>query len=121
MHYTCYPGFDSRWRPNIFNSVLFKKACEKERIHLIMSVVVVVVVCVYVCVLVGVPSYPPAPLANVSPLNDQGLDLLSQHLVCFPDGRLRALKHDYIALILFEVILIESLPLRLIFFHFSSL
>ncbi len=28
-------GFDSRWRPNIFNSVLFKKACERERIYLI--------------------------------------------------------------------------------------
>ncbi len=30
MHYTSGPGFDSRWRPNIFNSVLFKKPV-KER------------------------------------------------------------------------------------------
>ncbi len=35
MHYTSGPGFNSRWRPNIFNSVLFKKASERERIHLI--------------------------------------------------------------------------------------
>ncbi len=35
MLYTSGPGFDSQWRPNIFNSVLFKKACERERIHLI--------------------------------------------------------------------------------------
>ncbi len=28
-----HPGFDSWWQ-NIFNSVLFKKACERERIHL---------------------------------------------------------------------------------------
>ncbi len=34
MCYTSGPGFDSQWRPNIFNSVLFKKACERERIHL---------------------------------------------------------------------------------------
>ncbi len=38
MHYTSGPGLDSQWRPNIFNSVLFKKiyikACERERIHL---------------------------------------------------------------------------------------
>ncbi len=34
MHYTSGPGFDSQWRPNILNSVLFKKACERERIHL---------------------------------------------------------------------------------------
>ncbi len=27
-------GFDSQWRQNIFNSVLFKKAGERERIHL---------------------------------------------------------------------------------------
>ncbi len=26
------PGFDSRWRPNVFNSVLF----ERERIHLML-------------------------------------------------------------------------------------
>ena len=46
------------------------------------------------------PPYPPALLANVSPLNEQGLDLLSQHLVCFPDGRIsadRSMKHDYFA------------------------
>ncbi len=36
MHYTSSPGFNSQWRPNIFNSVLFKKACERERIHLKM-------------------------------------------------------------------------------------
>ncbi len=34
MRYTSGLGFDSRWRPNIFNSVLFKKACDRERIHL---------------------------------------------------------------------------------------
>ncbi len=33
MRYTSGPVFDSWWRPNIFNSVLFKKACERERIH----------------------------------------------------------------------------------------
>ncbi len=32
MRYTSGPGFDSRWRPNIFNSVLFKKASEREKI-----------------------------------------------------------------------------------------
>ncbi len=34
MRCTSGPGFNSRWRPNIFNSVLFKKACERERIRL---------------------------------------------------------------------------------------
>ncbi len=36
VHYTSGPGFDSRGRPNIFNSVLFK-ACERERIHLMRT------------------------------------------------------------------------------------
>ncbi len=30
------PGFNSQWRTNIFNYVLFTKACERERIHLTM-------------------------------------------------------------------------------------
>ena len=34
MRYTSGPGFDSWWRPNIFNSV-FKKNGERERIHLL--------------------------------------------------------------------------------------
>ncbi len=33
MHYTNGPGFDFLWRPNIFNFVLFKKDCERDRIH----------------------------------------------------------------------------------------
>ena len=39
MRYASGPGFDSRWQPNIFNSILLKKkkAYERERIHL-MSV-----------------------------------------------------------------------------------
>ncbi len=37
-YYTSGPGFNSRWRPNIFNSVLFKNACERERIHLIIYI-----------------------------------------------------------------------------------
>ncbi len=35
MHKQSSPGFDSWWQPNIFNSVLFKKAYERERIRLI--------------------------------------------------------------------------------------
>ncbi len=38
MRYTSGPGFDSQWRPNIFSSVLFKKACERERKHLTKSI-----------------------------------------------------------------------------------
>ncbi len=41
MYYASAPGFDFRWRPNIFNSILFKtRACERERIYLIVVVVV---------------------------------------------------------------------------------
>ncbi len=39
FHNTSGPGFDSRWRPNIFNSVLFK--CERERIHLIIIIIII--------------------------------------------------------------------------------
>ncbi len=31
MRYTSGPGFDSRWQPNIFNSVLFKKPTHLHR------------------------------------------------------------------------------------------
>ncbi len=30
MRYTSGPGFDSCWRPNIFNSVLFKKPVKEK-------------------------------------------------------------------------------------------
>ncbi len=50
MRYTSSPGFDSLWRPNIFNSVLFKKAYERERIHLIIIIIFIVVVVVVVVV-----------------------------------------------------------------------
>ncbi len=33
MRYTSSPGFDSRWRPNIFNSVLFKKPVKERDNH----------------------------------------------------------------------------------------
>ena len=47
------------------------------------------------------PPYPSTPLELVVPtLNSSGIQLLAQHLVCFPTGRIsaeEAMRHEYFA------------------------
>lgn len=56
-------------------------------------------VCVHTHTQKEFPIYPPAPLNLLVPtLDEQGLDLLQQHLVCNPIGRItaeEAMSHDY--------------------------